>query len=141
MPEIVLLDTGPLVALLDEDEEHYAWSTGQMRGFKPPLVICEAVLTETCFLLQHHSRGRLQIRLWVQSGFLSHRPLNETSVTRALVLMERYANVPMSFADACLVAMADEQPEARIFTLDRDFQIYRQAGDRPLALVAPFAAS
>ena len=58
---------------------------------------------------------------------------------RVMALMERYANVPMSFADACLVALAESMPGARLFTLDRDFLIYRQHDDEPLALLAPFA--
>jgi predicted nucleic acid-binding protein len=138
---MTLLDAGPLVALLDRREQRHSWATAMMREVRRPLMACEAVLSETCFLLAEVPRARLQLRLWMQSGFLEHQPLHATSVTRALVLMERHANVPMSFADACLVAMADEQPEARIFTLDRDFQIYRQAGHRPLALIAPFVAS
>lgn len=139
MAGVVLLDTGPLVALLDDDEEHHAWATERMRALKPPLLICEAVMTETCFLLRSHPRGRLQARLWIESGFLTHRPLAGASVTHALSLMERYANIPMAFADACLVAMAEEIPLAKIFTLDRDFLIYRDQGDKPLALIAPFA--
>ncbi len=57
---------------------------------------------------------------------------------RVMELMERYANVPMSFADACLVALAESTPGARLFTLDRDFLIYRQNNDQPLTLLAPF---
>lgn len=139
MPEVVLLDTGPLVALVDDDEEHHAWATGRLRAIKPPLLVCEAVLTEACFLLHNHSRARLQIRLWIQSGFLIHRPLDGPTVVHVLSLMERYANVPMAFADACLVALAESQPQAQIFTIDPDFLIYRAQGDRPLALIAPFA--
>ena len=135
----MLLDTGPLVALLDTDEEHYAWATNRMRSLTPPLHVCEAVLTETCFLLKGHARARLQMRLWIQSGFVRHVALDETAVLRALALMERYANVPMSFADACLVGLAESTAGARIFTLDRDFLIYRQHDDKPLALLSPFA--
>jgi predicted nucleic acid-binding protein len=53
--------------------------------------------------------------------------------------MERYKNVPMAFADACLVAMAESQPLAQIFTIAPDFLIYRGVRDQPLALIAPFA--
>ena len=69
------------------------------------------------------------------------RPVTEDAQlwNRALALMERYANVPMSFADACLVALAEATPGARLFTLDRDFLIYRQRDDKPLELLAPFA--
>lgn len=137
MPEVVLLDTGPLMALLDEDEEHHAWATSRMRGLKPPLATCEAALTEACFLLKSHERGRLQLRLWIQTGFVRPVPLDPSRILRALALMEHYANVPMSFADACLVALAESTPGARLFTLDRDFLIYRRHDDQPLALLAP----
>ena len=139
MAEVILLDTGPLVALLDKDEEHYGWATSRMRGLTPPLMVCEAALTETCFLLKSHARARLQMRLWIQSGFVRHVALDEAAILRALALMERYANVPMSFADACLVALAESTPGARLFTLDRDFLISRQHDDKSLALLAPFA--
>ena len=139
MPEVVLLDTGPLVALLDEDEEYQAWATGRIRGLTPPLLTCEAVLTEACFLLKNLPRARLQMRLWIQSGFVRPVALEEAAILRALALMERYANVPMSFADACLVALAESNPGARLFTLDQDFLIYRQHDDKPLTLLAPFA--
>ncbi len=139
MPEVALLDTGPLVAVLDGDEEYHDWATHGMRGVTPPLLTCEAVLTEACFLLHNLPRARLQMRLWVQSGFVRHIALDEARVLRAFALMERYANVPMSFADACLVALAESIPGARLFTLDRDFLIYRQQNDLPLTLLAPFA--
>lgn len=139
MREIVLLDTGPLVALLDDDEEYHDWATGGTRRVTPPLLTCEAVLTEACFLLKNLPRARLQMRLWIQSGFIRHVALNEVQVVRALALMERFANVPMAFADACLVALAEATPGARIFTLDRDFLIYRRHDDQPLPLLAPFA--
>jgi predicted nucleic acid-binding protein len=137
--EVILLDTGPLVALLDKDEEHHAWAANRMRDLTPPLMVCEAVLTEASFLLKSHPRARLQMRLWIQSGFLRHVARDEAAILRALALVERYANVPMSFADACLVAWAESTPGARLFTLDRDFLIYRQQDDKPLALLAPFA--
>ena len=57
MAEVILLDTGPLVALLDKDEEHYGWATSRMRGLTPPLMVCEAALTETCFLLKSHAHA------------------------------------------------------------------------------------
>jgi predicted nucleic acid-binding protein len=138
MPQVTLLDTGPLVALLDEDEEFHAWATGRIRNLTPPLATCEAVLTEACFLLKNLPRARVQMRLWIQSGFVRPVALEAAAILRALALMERYASVPMSFADACLVALAESMPEAQVFTLDRDFLIYRQREDQPLALLAPF---
>lgn len=139
MPEVVLLDTGPLVALLDDDEEFHAWAMDGTRRVTPPLRICEAVLTEACFILKSLPRARLQMRLWIQSGYIRCVALDAAQVQRALALMEVYANVPMSFADGCLVALAESTSGARLFTLDRDFLIYRQRDDQPLPLLAPFA--
>ena len=136
---MTLLDTGPLVALLDRSDAQHAWATGTMRRLTPPLVTCEAVISEACFLLQGVFPARRQLRLWAESGFLLHQPADRPTLLRALALMKRYANVPMSFADACLVALVESTPGARLFTLDRDFLIYRQHDDKPLALLAPFA--
>jgi uncharacterized protein len=135
---MTLLDTGPLVALLDRSDAHHEWSADQMRKVHRPLLACEAVVSETCFLLARLPRARQQLRLWIQNGFVNHLPLNGMLAGGALALMERYANVPMSFADACLVALAEERPGAVIFTLDRDFLIYRRADGEVLELLAPF---
>jgi len=136
---MTILDTGPLVAMLDSTDAHYAWATATTRRLTPPLITCEAVISEACFLLHGAFRARQQLRLWAESGFLLHKPADRPAFLRALALMERYANVPMSFADACLVALAESIPGARLFTLDRDFLIYRQHDDKPLVLLAPFA--
>jgi len=138
---MTLLDTGPLVAMLDRNDEHHVWATGRVRGVRKPLIVCEAALSETCFLLAKLPRARVQLRLWIENGPLAHRPLDAPIVSHALALMARYANVPMSFADACLVALAETLPGARIFTLDRDFLIYRHEDGRPLSLLAPFLAA
>ena len=136
---MTLLDTGPPVAMLDGTDAHHAWATAATRRLTPPLVTCEAVISETCFLLHGASRALRQLRLWVESDFLLHKPSDRPVLLRAFALMERYANVPMSFADACLVTLAESTPSARLFTLDRDFLIYRQHDDKPLELLAPFA--
>jgi predicted nucleic acid-binding protein len=136
---MTLLDTGPLVAMLDGTDAQHAWATATTRRLTPPLVTCEAVISEACFLLHGAPRARRQLRLWAESEYLLHKPADRPALLRALALMERYANVPMSFADACLVALAESIPGTRLFTLDRDFLIYRQHDDQPLALLAPFA--
>ena len=79
-----------------------------------------------------------QIEAYAERGALKLRSLGTEALVRALALMQRYTNVPMPFADACLVALAENQPEARIFTLDRDFLVYRRHGSQSLALLAPF---
>jgi predicted nucleic acid-binding protein len=136
---MTFLDTGPLVAVLDDTDQWHAWAAPRLRELIEPLWTCGAVLSETSFLLGPHPPAIARLRDLVRDGVI--RPVAEdvSLWNRALALMERYANVPMSFADACLVALAESTPGARLFTLDRDFLIYRQYDDKPLALLAPFA--
>ena len=135
---MTLLDTGPLVALLDLTDQWHAWATAMTRRVTPPLVTCEAVISEACFLLRGSPPAHRQLRLWAESGYLLHKSADRSALLRSLALMDRYASVPMSFADACLVALAESNPNARLFTLDRDFLIYRQHEDKALDLLAPF---
>lgn len=135
---MTLLDTGPLVAVLDDTDQWHGWAAPRLRELNEPLWTCGAVLSETCFLLGRHSPAVTRLRGRVRDGVI--RPVSEDATlwNRALELMDRYASVPMSFADACLVALAESNPDARLFTLDRDFLIYRQHEDKALALLAPF---
>ena len=132
----VLLDTGPLVAYLYPRERHHEWAAEQFEKLGRPFISCEPVLTEACFLLSRNrlspthaieavERGVVRIRIEVQE---------ECAAIRGL--MQRYANVPMSLADACLVRLA-ELTGLPICTLDSDFAIYRAHGRRSLDLILP----
>ena len=138
MAEVVLLDTGPLVALADRGEEHHRWASAQLHRMRGPMVTCGAVMAEAGFVVSHHPIALVRTRELLERGDLVSADESQTLWLRAYALMERYANVPMSFADACLVALAESTPDARVFTLDRDFLIYRQHDDKPLTLLAPF---
>jgi len=140
MAEVVLLDTGPLVALADRGEEFHAWASAQLHRTREPMVTCGAVLAEAGFVLRHHPTALVRTRDLLERRLLISAEESQTTWLRAYALMDRYANVPMSFADACLVALAESTPDAKLFTLDRDFLIYRTHDDQPLALLAPFAA-
>jgi len=132
----VLLDTGPLVALLNRRDAAHRWSVEEAAKLKPPFFSCEAVITEAHFLLRGVPLGRERLielialgRFDLSFSFWQHQG-------RVGELMEQYSNVPMSFADACLVAMAEES-DGRIFTLDADFHIYRRHGQEALQLIIP----
>jgi predicted nucleic acid-binding protein len=137
----VLLDTGPLVAVLDEREQSHAWAVSRVGEVKLPVWTCGAVIAETCFLLAQHRPALAKLSLLVRNGDI--RPVDEDGLfwSRAFSIMERYANVRTSFADACLVAMADRHTGAQIFTLDRDFLIYRDGKGKPLSVIAPFVVA
>lgn len=139
MAQVVLLDTGPLVAMLDKREQWHSWAITQMRQVQTPLLTCEPVITETCFLLRHLPIALQQLHHWAAQGMLHILPLANGNLAPALALMEHYANVPMSFADASLVKHSEVHPEAHIFTLDSDFTIYRRADGTSPPLLAPFA--
>lgn len=140
MAQVVLLDTGPLLAMVDRRDASHAWTFERLQDLREPLGCCGAVLAEACFVLRHAPLPLGRIRAQVEHGNIVPVPESAELWEHCFALMERYANVPMSFADACLVAMAEEMPQAKIFTLDRDFLIYRHQRDKPLALIAPFSA-
>ena len=133
----VLLDTGPLVAYLARNEQHSAWCLAQMATLKPPLYTCEAVLSEAHFLLKSYPKGTEQLISLYKRSIIELPFSYVEHAERVDELMLKYADVPMSFADGCLVCMA-EQSDSTIFTLDSDFRVYRRRRNQPLQLIAPF---
>ena len=133
----VLLDTGPLVAFLDESEARHAWAAEKFALVAAPLITCEAVLTEAFYLLRNHSRALGKLGEWVSSGVIETGFNLAASRERVIALMQRFAQVPMSFADACLLCMAEQMPGRTVFTLDSDFLVYRLADGSPVRTLRP----
>ena len=131
-----MIDTGPLVAYLCASEARHAWAVEQFTDLIPPLLTCEPVLTETCFLL-----ARQRVPVWQLLEKLDQQVLRiglrlDAEAGRIRDLMSRYSNVPMSLADACLVRLA-EISGLPVCTLDSDFAIYSLSGRKRLALITP----
>jgi uncharacterized protein len=125
-PPGVLLDTGPLVALLSANDANHDRARRLFAECAPPLRCCEAVLAEACFLLRKvHASGP------AEAVALGARGVYEIGVsvpdhwTAIEALLKKYANRPISLADACLIRCAEAHDEARILTFDGDFRIYR----------------
>jgi predicted nucleic acid-binding protein len=133
----VLLDTGPLVALLNRRDRYHGWTTQQWAELEPPFQTCEPVLTEACFLLRESSRGPAAVLELVGRGVVKIAYGVEAEVDALVKLMTRYADVPMSLADACLVRMVERHPRATVLTLDRDFHVYRSHGRRVIPVTMP----
>jgi predicted nucleic acid-binding protein len=133
----VIVDTGPIVALLDADDQQHAWVKTQFARLRPPLLTCEAVLTESCFLIARGGGDASAVIQLAERGVLSVAQLFDAEAASIARLMRRYENVPMSLADACLVRLIDRTSQATLFTLDSDFEIYRQKGRRLIPLLAP----
>jgi predicted nucleic acid-binding protein len=131
----VLLDTGCIVALLDRSEQYHAPCRAAVGDLEVPLMTCEAVIAEACYLLRHIKGAALTVLINVERGtfLIPYRLTGRTASVQKL--LKKYADVPMHFADACLLDMAEEYQTGRIFTLDRDFHYYRWAKNRPFEMV------
>lgn len=137
MIERVILDTGPLVAYLDHDEAHHEWCRRQLEAIRPPLLTCEAVLSEAAFLLRGQARAIARIEEFCVRRIIEVRFELSSNMTNVFGLMKKYADVPMSLADACLVGMAEQNPRGRVLTLDSDFAVYRLPNRRAIPVILP----
>jgi predicted nucleic acid-binding protein len=135
MARNVLVDAGFLVALLSRRDAHHQWAMTQAPECPPPWSTCEAVLSEALHLLGApgvHSLGTLLRRRALFVAF----ELNET-LEPVLRLIEKYRDVPMSLADACLVRMSETLADPVILTTDEDFRIYRRHSRQTVPCVTP----
>ena len=135
MARNVLVDAGFLVALLSRRDSHHQWAVMQAHGAAPPWRTCEAVLSEAFHLLG--ARGSPGL-----SALLRRRALLATfdldnDVESVLKLLHKYADVPMSLADACLVRMTETFSDPVILTTDSDFRIYRRHSRQVIPCVMP----
>jgi predicted nucleic acid-binding protein len=132
-----VLDAGPLVALIDAGDRDHEWSRKALGRLHPPLITCEAVLSEVLFLLRADRDAPGKVSKLFQRGLLAIHPILHTDAGAVLGLMQAYANVPMSLADACLVLLSERLPGALVVTLDSDFTIYRRNRNKKIPLLTP----
>lgn len=133
----VLLDAGPLVAFLSRRDEHHQWALAQWKARRLPLLTCEAVLTEVCFLLRSVRGGSDSVMEFIERGAVAVPFRLQDETARVRELMFRYRDVPMSLADACLVRMAEQNSGAAVWTLDSDFRRYRKHGRQRIPTLTP----
>jgi predicted nucleic acid-binding protein len=108
-----------------------------MAALHPPLITCEPVLAEACFLIQKSGGKPAELVAWVTRGVLEIGVNIESDAVEITRLMNRYRDTPMSLADACLVRLTERIPDCRLFTLDSDFAHYRRSGRHAIPLLAP----
>ncbi|HEX4926956.1 MAG TPA: PIN domain-containing protein [Burkholderiales bacterium] len=124
MAASVLVDAGFVVALLNRRDAHHAWAAAQGVNHVPPWATCEPALSEAFYLLG--ARGAAPLRELLRRGALRLAFDLGDQLEAVLKLMEKYAGVPMSLADACLVRMTEASPDSLLLTTDSDFRIYRR---------------
>ncbi len=134
---ICLVDTGALVALLDRADQHHAWAVACFKTLRPALLTCESVLAETTHLLRDLPRSlealvRLHREQIVRVGFDF-----EAHASLVWRLLDKYRDVPMDFADACLVRLSELHADCVVWTTDSDFQVYRRHGRQVIPTLRP----
>lgn len=133
----ILVDTGPLVASINRRDRFHEWAKAQLGHMEPPLFTCEAVLAEACFLLRHPPGGSRAVLEFVARRVLEI-PFRVEEHARSLAsVLEKYADVPMSIADACLVRMSELREDSVVWTLDTHFRLYRRHGRNVIATLMP----
>jgi predicted nucleic acid-binding protein len=124
MARSAIVDSGFLVALVRRDDEQHPWALELSGRFPAPWRTCEAVLSETFFLAGAAVRHKVTEAL--RRGLLASDFSLATEQESVLAMMDKYADVPMSLADACLVRMTEILPNPVILSTDADFRIYRR---------------
>jgi len=133
----VIIDTGPLVAYLNKRDRYHAWAKEQLQLIKPPLITCEAVLSETCFLIGKSGHdGSIVLKL-LERDLLKVGLAIKKEHLEIQRLLKKYARVPMSLADACLVRLSELNTHTEILTIDSDFRIYRRNGRHIIPVIMP----
>jgi len=135
MARNVLVDAGFVVALLSSRDNHHEWAVSQAAEWPPPWSTCEAVLSESFHLLGGRGAGNL-------GALLIRRALRVTfeftkNVEPVIRLIEKYSDVPMSLADACLVRLTETLADPIVLTTDEDFRVYRRHSRQIVPCVAP----
>ena len=131
----VLVDAGFLVALLSRRDSHHPWAVTQAPGHAPPWRTCEAVLSEAFHLLGARGAPGLSALLRRRALIVAFDLDND--VESVLKLLQKYVDVPMSLADACLVRMTETLPNPVILTTDSDFRIYRRHSRQMIPCMMP----
>jgi hypothetical protein len=133
---VILVDAGPLVALVDASDQHHRRCVLAMRTLREPLGTVWPVLTEAMYLLLDLPRGQQAVFEMVERRAVRILDLGPEDVPRIRELMVKYRDQPMDLADAALVRVAERDGLDRIFTVDRrDFQVYRIGGRKRFWLI------
>lgn len=137
MADPVVLDAGPLVAFINRGDQYHEWACRWVRHLNCELLTCDAVVSETFFLVQHNPVGITTLLSYLDEGIVLLDFNLGAHLSSVTALMRNYRDIPMALADACLVRMSELHSHCRVFTLDSDFQRYRRHGRQTIPLIHP----
>ncbi len=136
-PKRIIIDTGPLAAFLNKSDNYHNWALTQFSRLNPPFLTCESVISEVCFLLKNTGNGVQNIFKLLERELIKIPFKLETEVDSIIQLMNKYRDIPMSLADACLIRMSEQYSGSTICTLDSDFNIYRKDRRKVIPVIMP----
>jgi len=128
-------DASFLVALLDRRDSYHSWAVATAAKHPPRWHTCEAVLSETFFLLGQEGKAALAALLKRDKVSVEFKFQDERE--QVLALLKKYSSLPISLADACLVRMTETLPNPVVLTADSDFRIYRRHSRQPIPCALP----
>ena len=135
MKAATLVDTGPLVAFLNRRDRHHAWAVDQFGVLPPPLLTCEAVLSEAAYLVRDLTGGPEAVLELVARGVVAPTFRLQDEVAAVRNLVKRYGR---DLADACLVRMSELHSDCMVLTIDTEFRdVYRRHGRRAIPVRLP----
>ena len=137
MKSRVIVDTGPLVALLNQKDHSHAWVVQQLQDVQPPMVTCESVLAEATYLTRQNARRARRADRNGGRKFFDHRHGGGRPSQRLACDGAALRPRPMSLADACLVRLAELFPQSPVLTLESDFSVYRKNGRQVIEVLRP----
>jgi predicted nucleic acid-binding protein len=133
----VLVDSSFLIALYDQSDFDHMRCLRTYESLDRPLVTCEAVVTESVYMLRYMSGAPEALLASIESGALEIGFRLSEAAGSIHSIMKKYRDTPADFADACLIHMADELDSGDILTLDSDFAHYRWRKTRPFRMLIP----
>ena len=122
---MIAVDTGPIVALFDKNDDKHHICVEAFKVIREPLITTWPVITEAFHLLGFSHTVQDDLWEFIERGTVLIYDLDKTSVKTCRGLMRKYHDLPMDLADASLVAVADTENIHTIFTLDKDFKVYK----------------
>ena len=136
MTAATLIDAGPLVAILHRDDQDHGLCVDAFKTFNSPLLTTWMPVTEAMYLLSFSPRAQDALLEMIERRALQILPIGTDDLAEIKALMNKYRDLPMDFADATLVQIANREKIGRIFTLDRrDFSVYRLSDGRSFDIV------
>lgn len=130
----ILIDSGPLIALFDKSDAYHLITKEFIETNTSELLTSLASVTETMYMLDFNKNAQLDFLEWLLRGAVQIISIEIDDLDRIKVLLKKYQDLPMDFADACLVYIGEKFNISDIATIDRDFSIYRLHDRNPFTM-------